>query len=323
MSHPSLSIVIPVYNEAANIRTFYEVLAPIADKTSGRSYEIIYVDDGSDDESAALIESIRRTDKNVKLLGLSRNFGKEIALAAGIAHARGEAILMIDGDGQHPAERIPEFVSAWRQKAQVVIGVRTANQGEGFVKKYGSRLFYRILNALLGVKMVPGSSDFRLIDREVQQEFMKLNEPQTMTRGLIDWLGFERVYVPYAANPRTAGEDGYKFKKLVRLAAHSFVSLSPVPLYAFGYLGVVITGVSLVLGLSILVEQIILGDPWAWDFTGTAMLSILVIFLVGLVLVAQGVLALYISYIYTQSKGRPLFVVNKRNSRGIKTDGTP
>lgn len=318
MSNILLSVVVPVYNEAANIQAFYDVLAPVVNEVSGQNYEIIYVDDGSLDDSSALIEAITRTDKKVKLLSLSRNFGKEIALAAGIAHARGDAILTMDGDGQHPVERIPEFVRAWRDGAEVVVGVRTANHSEGLVKKYGSRLFYRMFNALSGVTMVPGSSDFRLIDREVQQEFMKLNEPQTITRGLIDWLGFKRAHVSYKANPRIAGEAGYKFKKLVRLAAHSFVSLSPVPLYVFGYLGVLITTVSLVLGLGVIVEQLILGDPLMWEFTGTAMLSILVIFLVGLVLVAQGVLALYISYIYTQSKGRPLYIVSRRNSRGIE-----
>ncbi len=312
-----LSVVIPVHNEADNIQPLYMVLDPVLKHVSKNAYEIIFVDDGSHDSTARVIADLHGMNGRVKLLSLSKNFGKEIALAAGIAAASGEAIILMDGDGQHPVDRIPDLVSAWKQGWQVVVGVRTHNRNEGLVKKYGSKLFYALFNRLSGQRMVPGSSDFRLIDRAVQQEFIKLNEPQSITRGLIDWLGFKRAYVTYAAHPRMHGPASYTFRNLSKLAAHSFVSLSPAPLYAFGYLGLAITGVSFVLGLAVLIEQIILNDPLSWDFTGTAMLSILVLFLVGLTLVSQGVLALYISYIHTQSKGRPLYVVNHRESRGL------
>jgi polyisoprenyl-phosphate glycosyltransferase len=314
MATPVLSIVIPVHNEADNIAPFSKLLLKHARLAVGEAYEVMYIDDGSSDLTAANIAKLAKRNKHIRLVRLSRNFGKEIAMAAGIAYARGKAILTIDGDGQHPAELIPDFVAAWRNGAQVVVGIRTSNTNEGFLKKYGSRLFYRMINSFSGFSMVPGSSDFRLIDREVQQEFIKLHEPLSLTRGLIDWLGYERTYITYKAGPRTAGEVAYKFRKLVRLAAHSFVSLTPVPLYVFGYLGVLITIISFALGSTVFVEQVLLNDPWHWKFTGTAMLSILVIFLVGLTLVAQGVLALYIYHTYTQSKGRPLYTVNKKLS---------
>lgn len=317
MNSVILSVVVPVYDEADNIRAFYEVLEPVVRNTSDGAYEIVYVDDGSKDETGKIIAELCTVNPKVRLISLSRNFGKEIALAAGIAQARGQAVLTLDGDGQHPADRIPDFVAAWREGAQVVVGVRKGNSKEGLVKRFGSRLFYTLFNGFSGVKMVPGSSDFRLIDRDVQQEFIKLNEPRTITRGLIDWLGFKRAHIAYAANPRIAGEAGYRVRSLIRLAANSFVSLSPVPLYAFGYLGLIITSVSFVIGLSVFTEQLLLGDPLGWEFTGTAMLSMLVLFLVGLVLVAQGVLAMYISYIHTQAKGRPLYVINRRASRGL------
>lgn len=317
MNRSVLSIVVPVFNEAENIQTFYDFLKPIAQKTTRGRYEIIYVDDGSTDGTIALIAELRKKNKKVRLLSLSRNFGKEIAMAAGIAEASGEAIMTIDGDGQHPADRIPDFVSAWRGGAQVVVGVRTANSREGWVKRSGSKLFYFIFNRLSGLKMVPGSSDFRLIDREVQQEFINLYEPNRITRGLIDWLGYKREYINYVANPRFAGPARYRFGSLVSLAAHSFVSLSPTPLYLFGYLGLCITVASFILGTSILIEQVLLSDPWHWKFTGTAMLSVLVLFLVGLVLVAQGAMALYVMQVHAQTKRRPLYVVNKRNSLGL------
>lgn len=314
----NLSVVVPVYNEASNVDAFFAALEPMVRSQSNDNYEIIYIDDGSTDGTVEKIAAICQKNSRVKLLCLSRNFGKEMALAAGIAEARGKAILTIDGDGQHPVDRIPEFIQAWRDGAQVVVGVRTKNHKEGFIKRYGSHLFYILINRMAGASMVPRSGDFRLIDREVQEEFIKLHEPMTMTRGLIDWLGFERVYVHYTANPRLAEAAGYHTRALVRLAVNSFVSLSPTPLYAFGYLGLIITTVSFVLGTSVAIEQLLLGDPLGWKFTGTAMLSILVLFLVGLILVAQGVLALYISYIHTQAKGRPLYIVNKRTSIGLK-----
>lgn len=318
MNRPELSIVVPIYNEAPNIDAFHAGVTAVVDKLCGGSYEIIYVDDGSTDNSSDVVTALRQSDRQVKLLSLSRNFGKEIAMAAGITEASGQAIMTMDGDGQHPAERIPDFVDAWRNGAQVVIGVRTANSGEGLVKRWGSQLFYALFNRLSGVTMVPRSTDFRLIDREVQQAFITMYEPNRITRGLIDWLGFERTYIEYVARPRLAGAAGYRFGSLLRLAANSFISLSPMPLYAFGYLGLFITGASFILGFCILIEQVLLGDPWHWHFTGTAMLSVLVLFLVGLLLVAQGALALYISHIHAQTKQRPLFVINRKRSAGLR-----
>lgn len=317
MSQIVLSVVVPAYNESENIKPLYNSLRPMLTRLVRSRYEIIFVDDGSTDDTSNLIADLRKRNKRVKLLSFSRNFGKEIALAAGLKEAKGDAILMLDADGQHPINRIPDFMSAWRGGAQVVIGVRSANQNEGWVKRYGSRLFYYLFNQLSGVTMVPRSTDFRLIDQAVRNEFVKLQEPNTITRGLIDWLGFQREHIEYVANARMAGVAGYKFSKLFKLAANSFVSLSPTPLYAFGYLGLFITGGSLILGLSILVEQVLLNDPLHWKFTGTAMLSVLVLFLIGLVLISQGVLALYISAIHTQAKRRPLYVVNYRNSLGV------
>lgn len=314
---PDISVVVPVYNEVDNIRPFYDRLLSVIKQESNDNYEMIFVDDGSRDQTARIVAEIRADNTKVKLVSLSRNFGKEIALAAGIAAAQGRTVLTIDGDGQMPVEKIPEFMRAWRDGAQVIIGVRTENRGEGWIKKYGSRLFYALFNRLSGASMVAGSSDFRLIDREVADAFNQMYEPNRITRGLIDWLGYRRAFVKYAANPRTAGVASYKIRSLFKLAANSFVSLSPMPLYAFGYLGVFITLASLILGLSILVEQIVLNDPLHWHFTGTAMLSVLVLFLVGLILVSQGALALYISHIHTQTKRRPLYVINKRVSLGF------
>jgi polyisoprenyl-phosphate glycosyltransferase len=313
-----LSVVVPAYNEAEGLAAFHASLMEAVQKAAPDDYELIYVDDGSTDATAELVRQRRVVDQRIRLVKLSRNFGKENALAAGITAARGNAIIMLDADGQHPVELIPAFVEAWRDGAQVVVGVRTDNQGEGWFKRFGSHMFYKLYNGLTGERLVPKSTDFRLIDRAVQQAFLGLTETDRMTRALIDWLGFQRAFISYKANARTTGSAGYNRRKLIQLAMHSFVSFTSVPLYLFGYMGVLITLAAFVLGGTVMVEQILLGDPWGWKFTGTAALSILLLFLVGILLMSQGMLSLYISHIHSQSKRRPLYVIDYGGSAGVE-----
>lgn len=312
-----ISIVVPIYNEHQGLLEFNESLVAAAQAVMDDRYELIYCDDGSSDNSADIIASLSRDNHNIKLIKLSRNFGKESALAAGIAAARGDAIIMLDGDGQHPVDLISEFINAWNQGYKVVVGVRSDQRHTGYLKKSGSKLFYSIFNKLTHHKLVPGSTDFRLVDKAVYKAFLDLKESDRITRGLIDWLGFSRKYIYFKANPRANGRPGYSTRKLFQLAANSFISLTLTPLFIFGYLGVFITVSSFLTGLAILIEQIIMSDPYHWHFTGTAMLGILTLFLVGTVLMSQGILSLYISHIHTQSKQRPLYVIDYENSVGI------
>lgn len=309
-----LSLVVPVYNEGAGLLLFHDSL--IKSLKAQQDYEIIYIDDGSADDTASVVKDLARSDESVRLLKLSRHFGKENALTAGINQATGQAIITIDGDGQHPVRLVDEFIDKWRQGARVVVGVRLPG-GVPMIKRLSSRAFYTVFNHGTGQKLVPGSTDFRLIDKEVKLAFQSLPERDRITRGLIDWLGFERDYVYFEAGPRMKGKPGYSLRQLLQLAANSFVSLSPKPLYIFGYLGLLITAAAFLLGVAVIVEQLLLGDPWAWDFTGSAMLAIMILFLVGLILLSQGILSMYVSHIHSQSKGRPLYVIDKSGSIGI------
>jgi glycosyltransferase involved in cell wall biosynthesis len=310
-----VSVVVPVYNEAASLLAFNTSLLTVLDQLEC-PVEVIYVNDGSHDKTAALVKSLC-TDKRIKLLSLSRNFGKELALTAGIAQATGAAIITLDGDGQHPVELIPDFIEAWQDGAQIVVGLRS-NSGDGKSSPgLGSRLFHRMFNALSSQKIIAGSTDYRLISRSVQKAFLQLTETDRITRGLIDWLGFEPSYIPFTSKPRQHGAPSYSHGKLFGLAIDSLVSLSPVPLYLFGGLGIFLTLFALLLGLAVFVEQILLSDPWQWQFTGTAQLSILILFFVGLILMSQGMLSLYVSHIHNQSKQRPLYVIDYANSAGI------
>ena len=316
-----ISVVVPLYNEADGLGSFHKSLLNNIHKVAKDDYEIIYCDDGSSDNSAELVRQFRHDDSRSKLISFSRNFGKESALSAGIAAANGQAIITLDGDGQHPVELLPEFVKAWQGGAQVVVGICINRRGDSWLKRLGSRLFYGVFNRLTGQKLLPGMTDFRLMDRAVQKAFVDLPEIDRVTRGLIDWLGFRRVQVEYEEKPRKTGTPGYNLSSLTRLAANSFVSLTPVPLYLFGWLGVLITLGSFLLGSAVIIEQLLLGDPWHWKFTGTAMLSIMLLFLVGVILLSQGILSLYISHIHSQSKGRPLFVIDYNASAGISEPG--
>lgn len=198
-----------------------------------------------------------------------------------------------------------------------MVGIRNSNQKQGFIKRTGSKLFYRLLNVISKSQTVPRSTDYRLIDEGVRDEFLKFTERNRITRGLIDWLGFKRDYVNFDSPARLAGEASYTIGKLTKLAINSFTTLSLRPLFIFSYIGGFITIGSLLLGLFIIVEQFLLGDPMNLNFTGTAMLGVFVSFLVGIVLVAQGIMSVYLSHIHTQTQNRPLFVIDKQSSIGI------
>jgi dolichol-phosphate mannosyltransferase len=315
-----LSIIVPVYNEQEVIEKFHSLLLPYIQKVSSGSYEIIYVNDGSKDTTLHLLTQIASDNKHIKVVNLSRNFGKEIATTAGINVATGDATIIMDGDGQHPPKLIDKLVSEWKSGAQVVIGVRNSNQKEGLIKKWGSKLFYKAFNTASGAEIVPRSTDFRLIDKVVRDEFIKFTERQRITRGLIDWLGFKRVYVTFDSPARMAGEASYKTSQLVRLAINTFVSLSLKPLFLFGWIGSLITVLSLGLGLFIIIEQFILNDPLSLNFTGSALLGIFISFLVGLVLISQGMIAIYLSHVHGQTQERPLFVIDPSTSVNLPYD---
>ena len=213
-----ISYVIPVCNEEKGFQKFYnELLLPEIKKTK-LDYEIILVNDGSTDKSLQIIQSIAEADKHVKVISFSRNFGKEVSLTAGLREATGDAAITMDADGQQPPVLIHEFIEKWQKEdAEIVVGVRGKYEKHGLVAKLGSKLFYKMLG-VMGVKdTVPGSTDFRLIDRVVIDEFNKLTEHGRITRGLMDWMGFKKVYVDYAYGNRLAGKPSYNFSKLFHL----------------------------------------------------------------------------------------------------------
>ena len=312
-----ISFVIPVYNEEKGFSQFYEKMLLPELKKLNYDYELILVNDGSTDKSLQIIQKISEKDNHVKVLCFSRNFGKEVALTAGIREAAGDAILTMDADGQQPPKLIHEFIKKWEEGGEIIIGVRGRYEKHGLIAKIGSKLFYKILG-MMGVKdTVPGSTDFRIIDRCVADEYNRLTEHGRITRGLMDWMGFKKVYIDYIYGNRLAGKPSYNFKKLFQLAIDSFVSLSSAPLIIFGWIGAFITVASLILGIFVIIEEFIMGDPMQLKWTGTTCLSIFITFLIGLVLISQSITALYISHIHAEAQGRPLYIIDHKNSRNL------
>jgi len=307
-NHKLISIIIPIFNEAKNILKLYLELIKILAKLR-YDFEIIFVNDGSLDQSQFQVERLKKEDDRIRLINLTRNFGKELATSAGINYCRGDACIMIDADLQHPPALIKQFIAKWENGASVVIGVRKSNKGEGLVKKIGSKAFYKIINKISQTKLVPNATDYRLLDRGVIDQFNKFSERNRMTRALIDWLGFETQYLYFEAGRRTSGQAGYSYFKLLRLAVNSMVSFSLFPLKIAGYLGIIITLLSAPLGLFILIEKYILSDPLSLYISGPAILAVILVFLVGIILISLGLIALYIANIHEEVINRPLYVI--------------
>ena len=314
-----ISFVVPVYNEGKGLAKFYEELFLPEVKALKVDWEVVFVNDGSTDKTLQIVQDWAEKDKRVVCLSFSRNFGKEVALTAGLRVAKGDAVITMDADGQQPPKLIGQFVEKWQDGAEVVTGVRGKFEKHGLVAKIGSKLFYWILRLLGAKDTVPGSTDFRLLDRAVVDEYNKLTEHGRITRGLIDWMGYRKAYVNYVYGNRLAGKPSYNFRKLFRLAIDSFVSMSSTPLAIFGWFGAIITFLSGALGLFVIIQQFIMKDPLGLAWTGATCLAIFITFLVGLLLISQAITALYISHIHAETQGRPLYIVDKKQSRNLKS----
>jgi len=307
-----ISIIVPVFNEEKNIPLLcYELFKTLKKLQNKYDYEIIFVDDGSADKSQEILESLAGENKKIKYIQFSRNFGKEIATSAGIHKAKGDAAIMIDADLQHPPELIPLFLKKWEAGADMVVGVRKNNNHEAFLKRICSFLFYKTMNKISKTHITPNATDYRLLDKKVVKEFNRFTERSRITRGLLDWLGFKKEFIYFNPGVRKSGKAKYSYLKLTKLAFATFVNHSLFPLKFAGYLGIITTPLAGLTGLFILVEKYFLKDPLGLNFTGPAMLAVLLIFLIGIVLICLGLIALYIAEIQSEVMNRPMYVIRK------------
>lgn len=306
-----ISMIVPFFNEEENLEWHHKKMSKFL-STLDINFEFIYVNDGSTDNSLPVIRALSEKDYKVSYISFSRNFGKEAATTAGLRKAKGDAAVMIDSDGQHPIEVVEEFIKQWQSGVKQVIGVRKEDGEKRVFKRIGSHGFYFVLKLLGGNQSSQhGLTDFRLIDRQIIDEYNRMTEHNRITRNLLDWLGFSRSLVPFEAEERHAGEATYSMRKLTKLALDAVVKHSTRPLKFIGLAGVVISFVTALLALFIVVENYILSDPLLLNITGTALLAVFLSFMVGIVLVCQGLLALYIENVYYETQNRPLFIIEE------------
>ncbi|HUE71458.1 MAG TPA: glycosyltransferase family 2 protein [Pirellulaceae bacterium] len=303
----SLCIVAPCFNEAAGIRQFYDQLRQILRQLPDCHPRIVLVDDGSSDATPQVLAEIAREDASVSVLTLSRNFGHQIALTAGLDAADGDAVIMMDSDLQHPPSLIPEMVARWRQGADIVSAIRQSTQGVSFWKRMSSGLFYRLINLLSETHVVPGAADFCLLSRRAHQALLTVRERQRFLRGIVSWIGFNRTFVPFEAPPRFAGKSSYSLGKMIRLAMAAVVSFSSAPLRMATRLGLFVSAAGFAYLLYILLAWLFFEriEP-GW----TSTISVILI-LGGVQLVFMGLLGEYLAVVYEEAKQRPLYLLKR------------
>lgn len=307
---PEYSFVLPVYNEEETLPEMHRRMAALLDRLDGPS-EVVLVDDGSKDRSYALMRDIHRQDPRFKVLRLSRNFGHQIAISAGMDHVSGRATIIMDADLQDPPEVVLEMVDKWKQGYEVVYAVRETRAGESWFKLGTAKAFYRLLDRLSDIEIPHDVGDFRLIDRKALDAFRALRENNRYVRGMFSWIGFEQTAVRYARHPRFAGTTKYPLKKMLRFATDGILSFSTSPLRVVLTLGFLISAASFVAGLVALYLKL----SGSYTVRGWTSLALLVTFIGGTQLIVLGILGEYIGRIHAEVKQRPLYLV--RRSHGI------
>lgn len=307
---PTLSLVVPMHNESAMIGEFYARLTQVLDATA-MSYEIVCVNDGSRDDTLAKLEALHAADPRVKVIDLSRNFGKEAAMTAGIDLASGEAVIPIDADLQDPPEVILDLIAKWKEGYDVAYATRLTREGESPMKKLTALLFYRVIQKLSPITIPPDTGDFRLMSRPVVDALKELRENHRFMKGLFSWVGFRQVSVPYHREPRFAGTSKFNYWKLWNFAIEGITSFSFIPLQVATYVGFLVAVVAFVYGLYMLVNTLLHGNA----VPGYPSLIVTMLFLGGAQLMTLGVIGEYVGRIYNESKRRPLYVIRKRLGR--------
>lgn len=306
-SEIELSVVVPVFNEAQNVRPLRERLVPVLDRVSD-SWEIVFVDDGSRDETMARLRELNAEDDRIRTVSFSRNFGKEIAIAAGLDHVTGKAVVIMDADLQHPPATISDFVQKWREGYVMVYGQRADRDSESAVKRGFARLFYRLFAQFGEIALPEGAGDFRLIDRKGIEVLRHMGERARFSKGLYAWIGYPTIGVPFVVGDRLFGTTKWSFRSLFRFASDGIAAFSTVPLKISTYAGFTISALSMFAALYFLLRTMIVGT----DLPGFPSIIVSVMFFSGIQLMSLGIIGSYVGRIFAEVKRRPLYVVGQR-----------
>ena len=302
-----ISVVVPIRNESAGLEAFFARLVPVLEKI-GAANEIICIDDGSIDDTLARLLRLREQVQNLKVLSLSRNFGKDVALSAGFDHARGAAVIPIDADLQDPPELIAAMVAKWREGFDVVYATRQRRTGESVIRRATARYFYRVFARLTDIPIPPDTGDFRLLDRRVVDVLVRLPERTRFMKGLFAWVGFRQTSLKFDRPERSAGATKWSYWRLWNFALDAITSFSSAPLKVWSYIGVVVSIFAFLYALFLAGLKIVRGI----DVPGYASIMVAVLFFGGVQLITLGIMGEYLARMYNEVKGRPLYLVRER-----------
>jgi dolichol-phosphate mannosyltransferase len=303
---PKYSVIVPVFNEMECLEPLYSRMTAVMDQT-GENWELILVNDGSTDGSPEKMDELARLDNRIRVIHFARNFGHQIAVTAGMDHARGDAVIIIDADLQDPPEVITELIQKWKEGYEVVYAVRENREGETWFKTKTAAMFYRLIYKITDVKIPIDTGDFRLIDRKVLSVMNTMREKHRFLRGMSAWIGYKQIGVPYNRASRYAGSTKYPLKKMVRLAWNAITGFSYVPLQIAMYLGFIVAGLSILLIPVVILIRLTTGR----ELMGQTTTLISTLFLGGVQLICLGILGEYLGRIYDEVKNRPLYVIRE------------
>jgi glycosyltransferase involved in cell wall biosynthesis len=305
--HPRLSIVVPFFNESPNVGRFFERLVPVLEKLD-LTWEVICINDGSRDDTLDRLIAANAREPRIKVLDLSRNFGKEPALSAGFVHAVGDAVIPIDADLQHPPELIPDLLAKWREGYDVVYAVRRDRTGQGLISRLRAKAFYWLFDKLSEVPLPREVGDFRLLDRKVIDVINAMPERTRFMKGIFAWVGFRQIGVPYEQEERRFGESKWGVMKLLSFAFDGLIAFSDYPLRVWAVVGSVISGFAFFYIVVRLIKTLVFGI----DVPGYESIIVTILFLGGVQLITLGIIGHYLGRVFNEVKGRPLFIVRQR-----------
>lgn len=299
-----VSIVVPVYNENNVIEVFFKTLTKTLDELR-YDVEIIFVDDGSQDQTLEILHNLKDRDHRVAIIELSRNFGKEIALTAGLDHSKGDAVIVMDADLQDPPELIPQLIDVWQDGFEVVYAKRVSRHGESWLRRLTAHQFYRLIRKISHVEIPANTGDFRLLDRVAVNALTQFREQHRFMKGLFSWIGYAQTAIPYQRQLRYAGKSKWNYWKLWNFALEGITSFTTAPLRIATYLGLLTAGSAFIYGTFVIVDTLIYGNP----VDGYPSLLVIMLFLGGVQLIGIGIIGEYLGRIFDETKKRPLYLV--------------
>ena len=304
-----ISIIIPSYNEEETLQLLYNRLMPILNNIQNYSFEVLFVNDGSKDNTLDIIRKLREKDSRISYIDFSRNFGKEIAMMAGMDYAKGDAIIFMDADLQDPPELIPELVKYWEQGYDDVYARRKSRQGETFFKKITSKAYYKILQKLTKVEIQQDTGDFRLLDKRCVNALKKMRESQRNSKSMFSWIGYKKKEVLFDREPRVAGKTKWNYMKLVDLAIDGITSFTTSPLRLATYVAIPTFLALFIYFIYVIAKSIIISEP----IQAFQAIILLILFFSGIQILLFGIMGEYLGRIFNESKNRPLYLVNEYN----------